>query len=118
MKVTPNSTTDAFQIHNLALRIFTDMGNFELPTQRRVNHMTLTPSVDFAEEDVISPEYHMQDGSVLDMTDPMIHNLRREDTRGARPPRREPPAGRGHPDLVIALDVEINRTDVSPLIHK
>ena len=88
--------SDAFQIHNLALRIFTDMGNFELPTQRRVNHMTLTPSVDFAEEDVISPEYHMQDGSVLDMTDPMIKNLRREDTRGARPPRREPAAGRGH----------------------
>ena len=55
--------SDAFQIHNLALHIFTDMGTFELPTRRRFNLMTLTPSVDFPEEDVISPEYHMQDGS-------------------------------------------------------
>ena len=71
------------------------MGNFELPTRRRVNLMTLPPSADFAEEEVISPEYHMQDGSVLGL-DHSVKNFRRDDPRDRRPPRRDRPGGRGN----------------------
>ena len=87
--------SDAFRIRNITLRIFTNMGNFELPTRRRVNLMTLPPSIDFAEENVISPEYHMQDGSVLGV-DHSVNNFRHDEPRDMCPPCRDRPGGRGN----------------------